>query len=357
MRRASSSALVLLLGVLATPGSAVADSTISRSAGALLFLSEDAGVGNRLTIDVASGNRIRFADDADPFGINYPDPPCSPGRINGGGNVVEVFCRREGYTRVVLQMGAGEDQVVADVPDIPFVLEGQVGADRLRGGGAADRVVGGQGNDALDGATGNDIVQGDDGDDQLAGGAGDDQVTGGPGTDVYAGGAGSDTLRSADGIAETVDCGEGDDTAEVDQLDQPVGCEKVTRRDVAAVAGAAPADTRAPVLQLGGSTLQRVGAQRRRLTVALNVTEVARVDVSGFLAAGGINTRVTPVSGSVTVAGGGTRLRVTLSAAQTRRVLADLRRRRRPTVQLTATAVDAAGNTSRPRRLTVRLRR
>ena len=60
----------VLLGALVAPGSAVADSTMSRSAGALFFLSEDAGIGNRLTVDIASGDRLRFADDADPFGAH-----------------------------------------------------------------------------------------------------------------------------------------------------------------------------------------------------------------------------------------------------------------------------------------------
>lgn len=357
MRRRHASLVLGLACVLGTPAAASADSTMSRSADALFFISEDAGVANRVTIDVASGNRLRFFDDTDPFGINWPDPPCSPGRVNGGGNVVEVFCRREGYSRVVLQLGAGEDQLTVDVPDVPVVAEGEVGADRLRGGGVADRLAGGQGNDVLEGAGGDDVLRGDDGDDQLLGGDGADQLTGGPGRDVFDGGPGDDVLRAADGVAETVVCGDGADTAELDQLDTAEGCETVGRVDVAAVSGPAAPDTRAPVLQVGGSTLQRIGAGRRRLTVRLTATEVSRVDVSGFLAAGGTNSRVRPVSGAIRVGGGGTELRLTLTAAQVRRVLADLRRRRRPSVRLTATAVDAAGNTSPTRRLTIRLRR
>ena len=86
---ATLAALALCLGVAAP---ALADSKISVSGGVMYFRNEDAGISNTLTVDNDSRRRVHFFDEADPYGMNFPAPPCSPGRINSAGNPVEVFC-------------------------------------------------------------------------------------------------------------------------------------------------------------------------------------------------------------------------------------------------------------------------
>lgn len=123
------------------------------------------------------------------------------------------------------------------------VLIGFAGNDQLAGLGGGDCVLGDQGDDRLDGGDGNDDVRGEAGNDVVRGGAGDDALTGGPGRDSLDGGAGNDTLdggpgpdrfragagndviNSADGHAETVNCGPGRDSVTADRTDKLVGCE------------------------------------------------------------------------------------------------------------------------------------
>jgi hypothetical protein len=96
---------------------------------------------------------------------------------------------------------------------------------------------------------------------------------------------------------------------------------------------------------------------RRRIAVAVAASEQTLIDVSGYLDAGGINDRLPPSSSKIDFAGGGAYAWITLSKKQIRRVQADLRHHRKPRVILTVSAVDEAGNTSRPRHLTVALRK
>jgi hypothetical protein len=100
-----------------------------------------------------------------------------------------------------------------------------------------------------------------------------------------------------------------------------------------------------------------VGRKRRSIALAVTASEKAIINVSGYLDAGGINARLKPVASSVALAGGGTLVTVALSKVQAARALADLRHRRSPKLHLTVSGVDPAGNTSKPRHLTIWLRR
>jgi Ca2+-binding RTX toxin-like protein len=108
-------------------------------------------------------------------------------------------------------------------------LSGAGGADRLLGGPGKDIVQGGAGADRPDGGAGDDVLQGGAGNDVLVGGEGNDTLTGGPGRDRLAAGPGDDVVNSLDGVAETVDCGEGIDLARADASDRLIGCERVIR--------------------------------------------------------------------------------------------------------------------------------
>jgi RTX calcium-binding nonapeptide repeat (4 copies) len=61
--------------------------------------------------------------------------------------------------------------------------------------------------------------------DELATGAGNDSITGGAGSDVIRAGAGDDVVYARDGVADTVDCGEGTDLVQADPVDSVVNCE------------------------------------------------------------------------------------------------------------------------------------
>ena len=88
--------------------------------------------------------------------------------------------------------------------------------DRLDGGAGVDEISGASGDDRLEGGGGADVLNGEEGDDTLFGE---------PGQDSLRGGRGDDFVYAVDGVAETVDCGPGDDGASVDRSDRVMGCE------------------------------------------------------------------------------------------------------------------------------------
>ena len=344
--------------LLAVASSALADSKITIRGGVLYFTNTDAGIANRLTVDYDSRGRVHFVDDADPYGINWGSSPCQPGRLNSSGNATEVYCTKGTFSSITILIGPQEDTVAYKIDDLPLTGDGEVGSDTVTGAGAKDSVHGGQGNDKVDGGGGDDIVGGEDGDDPLTGGTGNDRLDGGLGADKVNGGDGNDTVLSADGTPDTIDCGAGVDTANADTTDQVSNCENISRTQVAPPAGGSGGnDTSRPAVQAGGSTRQRISLTRRTVTVAVSVSERAQVDVSGYLAVAGVNEPLKAVSSTVKIGGGGTTLRIRLTRGQAKRVLADLRRHRKPKLRLTISAADPAGNTSRTRRLTISLAR
>ncbi len=333
--------------LLAVPAAAWADSKLSVRGGVFYFHNEDAGVANRLTVDTDPRGRLHFADDGDPYGMNFPAPLCSPGRLNSAGNVVEVFCARDSsYRRVSIEAGPGEDGVAWAVADLPVSISGEDGADVLTSAAADDTIAGGQGNDAIDGGGGADQLLGGLADDTIGGGPGDDLLNGGEGNDVLGAGDGNDTLQTSDGWSDTVGCGTGEDTVVADQLDTLTDCEKVDVQQVEPVPGqSGPKDTAAPALRVGGSTRQR---SRRTIGVLATVSEPAVLNASGFVTVRGINLPLRPASAGAAVGGAGATLRLALPGRA---------RGRRGKARVTVTAVDAAGNTSTPRRITVALAR
>lgn len=344
-------AIFIALAML--PAQAAADSRVSVARGVLTFFSEDVGISNRLVVEDAGGGRIRFFEPVDPFGIRFGAAPCDPGRLNEQANIIEILCARRAVARVVVDIGDGED-VVRHWSALPASLAGQLGADDLRTSAGADRVTGGQGDDVIDTGAGDDDARGDDGADRIATRAGDDRVVAGPGTDVVDLGAGDDGLQSADGDADTVECGAGYDTVLADTLDRLTGCEGVTRDVVAPGGGPSPEDDVAPSLQALARSRQRLSSRRPRVVVTVTTNERALARASGYLASGGLRSGL-EIASAALAGGESGRLVVRLSRAQARSARAEVRRGRRPHVRLTLSAVDRAGNTSRPRRVTISL--
>jgi hypothetical protein len=109
-------------------------------------------------------------------------------------------------------------------------LKGLAGNDCLGGGRGSDGVNGGTGDDRVRGGRGSDRSRGGAGSDSVKGGRGSDLVTGGGDLDDLGGGAGDDRIKAADGFAETVRCGPGDDRVVADKTDTLKGCETKKRR-------------------------------------------------------------------------------------------------------------------------------
>jgi Ca2+-binding RTX toxin-like protein len=221
------------------------------------------------TIEGGSGNeRLRGTNAADAIDGNGGND-----RIFGRG-AADTLRGGPGNDRVF--GGKGDDQISGDANDAGDrtsydFLAGQTGNDTIAGGDSQDRIFGGSGSDSIKGENGNDKIAGGTGDDTSEGGAGNDLIfanlgqdttSGGDGNDrLWAlargdvkpgpngetdqagdrldGGNGNDTFHTRDGEADLITCGEGKDTALLDNADvivdatilEPSGsCEKVVRK-------------------------------------------------------------------------------------------------------------------------------
>jgi Ca2+-binding RTX toxin-like protein len=181
-----------------------------------------------------------------------------------------VFGRRE-FDRIRVRARGGNDRVRIDdsqvqfTTEVPTLIEGEKGDDRLTGGAGGERFTGGRGSDIVDGGGGND---------RATLGAGRDHFrwTSGDGSDTVAGGQGRDDLTFRGSTA-------------ADELSLTANGTRVRLRSgVDAVA-----------LRLGG--MERIGVLARRGADALAVGDLAGSGVrrvGGDLGAGdGAQDRVT----------------------------------------------------------------
>ena len=137
-------------------------------------------------------------------------------------------------------------RVLAVAAAAALVCAGVAGAVTLRGTGKDDRLVGTGKADTLAGRGGDDRLRGKRGPDLLTGGGGNDRLKAGPGRDDLYGGGGNDTLRdgagfdivdagpgddvvySQNGRGDQIDCGDGVDTAVLDETEDGVfDCEEL----------------------------------------------------------------------------------------------------------------------------------
>jgi len=105
-------------------------------------------------------------------------------------------------------------------------------------------VTGGGGNDKLKGHDHVETIDGGPGDDHVEGGYNHDVLTGGSGRDTIFGDSttdtcnflsckipfGNDVIYARDGEVDTIDCGPGEDRAEVDAIDVVANCEQVGKQ-------------------------------------------------------------------------------------------------------------------------------
>jgi Ca2+-binding RTX toxin-like protein len=150
------------------------------------------------------------------------------------GNATNVTCAIDFITRLVIDLGPGDDTIAA-APTLPIGMHAEIrggaGRDTLRGADAS--------NDILLGGEGDDLLDGGFGDDALDGGAGDDVLTANLGADAYRGGSGLDGLTytsytapvavTVGGGADDGQVGEGDDVGgDVERVDGGSGDDALT---------------------------------------------------------------------------------------------------------------------------------
>lgn len=112
--------------------------------------------------------------------------------------------------QVVVRAQGGNDTVNLTTLQVPTLVWGGSGNDRIYGGSGHDVVYGDQGADTIVGGAGDDWLVGGDESDQVWGGAGNDWITGDGGDDFLSGDEGDDSLSGGDG-RDTLSGGAGDD--------------------------------------------------------------------------------------------------------------------------------------------------
>ncbi|WP_428939868.1 hypothetical protein [Fontivita pretiosa] len=144
-------------------------------------------------------------------------PPVQRPRADAITTIAEAGLENTNTLEATAQLAGDEGAVEATVtsgdaatvlPPFYAVLIGGQGNDKLVGSARSDRLVGGTGDDVLLGLLGNDLLDGGAGSDQMFGGAGDDRFI------------------ANDGEPDTVDGGEGNDSALVDAIDTLISIER-----------------------------------------------------------------------------------------------------------------------------------
>lgn len=159
--------------------------------------------GGRFTIqDGTGGQRDTLAVTAKPPCEHDTTPQPSPG-------LIDAYCPPDGVTTLAVELSDANDAATIGgvaPTDVPAVVDGGDGADRVHGGPQGDHLHGGPGNDTLTGAGGRDVLWGGEGDDTLAVGDGaPDRVSCGAGFDVVT----ADLIDTAADDCELVEIGPG----------------------------------------------------------------------------------------------------------------------------------------------------
>lgn len=207
-----------LLAALCAAGPASASITVAKTAADTITVTSTAD---------APADAITYKLTAGKLGIDRTTGENLAPGLGCTGNATNVTCAVDFITKLVIQLGPGDDQITG-APTLPVGMHAEIfggpGRDTLRGSDSAD--------DLLSGDEGDDVLDGGYGDDTLLGGAGDDTLTANLGADVYRGGTGFDALTYASystGVRVTVggsggSVGEGDDVGgDLERVDGGTG--------------------------------------------------------------------------------------------------------------------------------------
>lgn len=233
----------------------------------------DGGAG----IDTVDDWSIPTADYHPPVSISM-DGAANDGRPGEADNVVNVE-KIQSSVSATISGSAGDDEfrVWANVDEGNSTLLGNGGNDKLTAGDYQDNLDGGAGNDVLNAGFGNDVV------------------TGGPGQDTILADAtsascgwysytckipfGNDVVNARDGAADTIDCGVGEDVANVDAIDTVANCETVNKSGSGTPSGPAGPGTTGPQAKVTGKlSIKAIG--KKGLGVTVPCASACKVSVS-----------------------------------------------------------------------------
>lgn len=117
---------------------------------------------------------------------------------------------KRSYDHLHIELGDGNDKLIANDCSFWATVGGGAGNDTLTGTSAGDSLGGGDGDDSITAGLGNDYVMGNGGNDVVFGNDGDDTLVGGAGKDTMYGGEGKDRL-SGSGSPDVLQGEGGDD--------------------------------------------------------------------------------------------------------------------------------------------------
>jgi hypothetical protein len=292
------------------PVEAHAHGVLRETGDTLRYAAADAGRRATLTISSPRPGIIEFSDSTSPGGIDWG--PCKPLTER------RARCQSAGVERIEVEVYDGDDRVNVRVPT-PVTVNGGEGDDRLEGGLGAD---------------------------ELRGGSGNDVIAGGEGADVLDGSVGDDLIRSRDGQADTLACGEGSDTLEHDSADesalgQLLDCESRSMADPAP-------DSAAPELEFRGPARQRL-RRGRRVALRVQADEPARFKLKGTVGIGRRRFRARRTRASSDAPDQTVTITLRLGRRATRAARAAQKAGRRVKVRFVVTATDDSRNRSRGR--------
>jgi hypothetical protein len=153
-----------------------------------------------MTASLANGTLTIIGTDQSEFlGVRAQDGLL---RVNDAGTIRQF--NGADVQRILINGGAGDDQIVVRNTRLSVTLIGGAGNDALFGSAGDDDLQGGGGRDVLAGYAGGDLLQGGDANDLLLAGAGNDTLLGQAGDDDrLRGGAGRDS-RDYGYVKETI---------------------------------------------------------------------------------------------------------------------------------------------------------
>jgi Ca2+-binding RTX toxin-like protein len=299
----------------------------------------DGGAG----IDTVDDWSIPDKDYNPPIAVSM-DGVANDGRPGESDNVVNVE-KIQSHVSGTLSGGAGDDELTvwANIDEGNSTLLGNGGNDKLTAGDYQDNLDGGPGNDVLNAGFGNDVI------------------TGGPGRDTILADAtsascgwysytckipfGNDVVNAQDGEADTIDCGVGDDTANVDAIDTVANCEHVNATGAGKPSGpAGPGTTAGPQATVKGKLSIKTIA-KKGLAVTVPCANACKVSASLV-----VKKKTVASAKKTLLKGGDAKLKLKVA----KKSLKAFKKLKKASATLKVTVEDAAGKTASSSKLSLK---